>query len=108
MLVRHGVPRGVREQRMIHRRVVRAILPPDAETDRGGNVVGNSAQRAANFVGGIAELREREVGANRRVAARDVEPDADDGHLLVVRSHSANGHDVPDVPVRHERRGRGA
>ena len=48
-------------------------------------------------------MREREVGVNRCVATGDVEPDADDGHLVVIGGDTADRHHVPDVSVRHER-----
>ena len=49
-----------------------------------------------------------QVGADRRVAARDVEADADDRDLIAVRGDAANGHDIADVAVGHERGSLGA
>ena len=45
-----------------------------------------------------------EVRADRGVAARDVEADADNRYLLAVRGDAADGHDVADVAVGHESR----
>ena len=55
-----------------------------------------------------AEVRQLRVGANRGVAARDVEADADDGDLVVVGGDAADGHDVADVAVGHQRDALGA
>ena len=55
-----------------------------------------------------SEIRERQVGADGRVAARDVEADAHDGHLVAVCRDPANRHDVAEVAVRHEGRPLGA
>jgi hypothetical protein len=55
-------------------------------------------------LGRATEIGQVHVGADRGVAARDVEPDADDGDLVMVRRDAADGHDVTNVPVRHQRR----
>src|SRR5204863_6934425 len=64
--VRHGVPRGILEQRIARRRVAGAILQADAERQRGLNLIGELAQPSL-------QLRQRHVGADRGVAAGDVE-----------------------------------
>ena len=93
---------------MIDRRVVGAILPPDAEAHGAGDLVGEPVERRAAPPRRAAERVEREVGADRGVAAGDVEADADDGHLVAVRRDAADRHDVADVAVGHERRSLGA
>ena len=40
---------------------------------------------------------------NRGVSAGDVEADACDAHPVAVRGHAADGHDVAEVAVCHER-----
>ena len=82
---------------MIDRRVVGAVLSPHAEADRVGDLVGDSIETCMHRV-------EREVGADRRVAAGDVEPHAHDRHLIVVRGDTADRHDVAHVTISHERR----
>ena len=51
---------------------------------------------------------QRQIGANRGVAAGDVEADADDRHLLAVGGDAADRHDVAEVAVGHERGALGA
>ena len=101
-------PRRVFEQRMVHRRVVGAVLPPDAEADESSAISSASAaERARTFAPVAAELREREVGADRGVAAGDVEADTDHGDLVAVRGHAADRHDVAEMTVGHQRRTHG-
>ena len=66
--------------------------------------VGEPGERSSHLVRRIAELRQREIGPDRCVAARDVESDADDRHLLAIGRDAADGHDVPNVSVGHQRR----
>jgi hypothetical protein len=51
---------------------------------------------------------QREVGPDRRVAAGNVEADADDRHLVAIRRHAADRHHVAEMPVGHQRRPCGA
>src|SRR4051812_18024967 len=73
------VPRGRVEERVVHRRVARFIPAADAERDRPLDVVREALEL------GAFEAVDREVGPNRGVATGDVEPDAYDGGLVVVR-----------------------
>ena len=57
----------------------------------------------AEAIGEARRVRERQVGADRGVAAGDVEADADDRDLFAVRRDAADRHDVAQVAVRHER-----
>src|SRR4029450_2711087 len=88
---------------MVDRRIVGLILPADAEAHGRSDLVGESAERTLDLELAVAEVWEDEIGADRSVAARDVEPDADDGHLFTVRRASADRHHVAHVPIRHER-----
>ena len=63
---------------MIHRRIVGAVLPADAERDDVLDLVGERRQPLEQARGAA----EREVGPDRRVAAGDVEADAHDRHLF--------------------------
>ena len=49
-----------------------------------------------------------QVGADRGVAAGDVEADADDRDLVPVGGDAADRHDVAEVAVGHQRRALGA
>src|SRR5688572_2060004 len=84
---------------MLHRGIVRAVLPPDAERDLVLNGVGDLA-KAIDQVRRTCPLQ---VGSDRRVAAGDVEADADNGHLIAVGGDAANRHDVAQVTVGHQR-----
>ena len=87
---------------MIGRRVVRAVLAADAEAHGVGDRIGDPGERRADFRRRAAKRVEREVGANRGVAAGDVEADADDGHLVAVGRDATDRHDVAHVAVGHE------
>ena len=102
MLRRDGAPRRIVEEWMIHRRVVRLVLSADAEAHGVGDRVGDLAEQLLHLVGISAERFEGEVGADRRVSAGDVEPDAHDRDLVVVRRDAADRHDVAHVAVGHE------
>ena len=83
---------------MPDRGVVRAVLAADAERDDILDLVGDRRQA----IDEARRVPEREIGADRGVAARDVEADADHRHLLAVRGHPADRHDVAQMAVRHE------
>jgi hypothetical protein len=100
---RRGVPRFIVEELVIDRRIIGAILPPDTEADRVGDLIGDGRERATLRGVGSTEVGEREIGANRGVAAGNVEADADHGHLVAVCSDAPDRHDVAHVAVRHER-----
>ena len=100
VLARQRVPRRIREQRVVAGRVAGAVLPSHAERDRILNGVGQLGESRS-------QPRRGQVGADRGVAARDVEPDSHHGHLVAVRGHAADRHDVPEVPIGHERRALG-
>ena len=103
-VARQRIPCPALEQRMIDRGIVGAVLPADAERDDVLNLVGDLRQP----IDAVRRAVQRQVGANRRVAAGDVEPDADHRHLLGVGSHAADRHDVAQMPVGHQRRALGA
>src|SRR6185295_1921258 len=98
------VPRRGREQLMVDRRIVGSILPADPERDDVLDFVGDLVEPR----GEIGRSVQGEIGADRGVSARDVEADADHRHLVPVRGHTANRHDVAKVAVRHQRRTFGA
>ena len=103
-VLRDRLPGGALEQRMVHGRIVRAVLAADAEGD-------DLLDRVCHLGQPIDEAGralQREVGANRRVSAGDVEPDADDRDLSAVRRDAADGHHVADVTVGHQGRPLGA
>src|SRR5688500_3066978 len=102
MLVGHRVPDIRFEQRMIEWRIIRAVLPADAEADLLLHVIREEIERATDFILVAAEILEREVCADRRVAARDVETDTNDGNLVAIRCYATDRHDVTLVSVRHE------
>src|SRR5439155_26301269 len=93
--VRHRLPRRVLEQRVIGGRVVGPVLPPYAERDRLLDSVGQLAQVRR-------DVRAGQVGTDRRVAARDVEPHPHHRHVIAVRGDAPDGHYVPEVAVRHQ------
>ena len=96
---------GALEQRMVDRRVVGAVLAADAERhDRPGS----RRRSPVELVGEVGRPVQGEVGADRGVAAGDVEPDADDRHLFLVGGDAADRHHVADVAVGHQRRALGA
>jgi hypothetical protein len=103
VLRRHRVPGGVLEQRVIDRRVIGAIAATHAEAHRVRHGVGDGAQRPMDFIRRAAERVERQVRADRRVPARDVEPDADDGDEVAIRRYAADRHHVSHVPIGHQR-----
>src|SRR5687768_8258606 len=84
---------------MLDRRVVGTVLPADAERD----LVLNRVRDRAEAVDQIGRTCPREIGSDRRIAAGDVEPDADDGDLLAIGGHTTNRHDVTEVTVGHQR-----
>jgi hypothetical protein len=101
---RQRLPGRRLEQRVINRRIVRSVLAPDAERQHVLDLVGDGLQA-------IGEPRgpgQRQVGANRRVAARDVEAHADHRDLFVVAGDAADRHDVTQVAVGHDRQAVGA
>jgi uncharacterized membrane protein len=65
----------------------------------------NSFAPAITTTSGVSvsrEVRDGAIGHYRGVSARDVEANADDGHLIVVRRDSTDRHDVAEVAVGHE------
>ena len=90
------VPRGILEQRIVRRRIVRAVPATDPERQRRLNLVGQLAQPDL-------DRGQLEIGADRRVAAGDVEPHAHDRHLVPIRGDATDRHDISQVPIRHER-----
>jgi len=104
MLGGHRVPRRILEERVVGRGVVRAVLPADAEADLGLDLVRDGVQPAAALLLAATQVVQHEVGADRRVAARDVEADAHHRHLIAVRGHAADRHHVAQMPIRHQRR----
>src|SRR5688572_6214723 len=84
---------------MLDRCIAGTVLPADAERDLVLNRVGNRAE-AVDQVGRPCP---REIGPDRRIAAGDVEPDADDGDLFAIGGDAANRHDVAHVTIGHER-----
>ena len=101
---RQRVPRRAPEQRMIDGSIVGAVLPANAEGDDVLDLVGDLRQP----IDEAGRAVQRQVGANRGVAAGDVETDADHRHLPGVGRHAADRHDVAQVPVGHQRRAFGA
>ena len=93
----HCLPARIVEEGMVGGRVVRAVGAAHAEGDGVLDLVGQA------FELGAGELLEAAIGADRRVAACDVEPHAHDAHLVAIGGHAADRHHVPQVPVRHER-----
>ena len=57
---------------------------------------------------GVAEPSSVQIGADRRVAAGDVEADAHDRDLLAIGGDAADRHHVAEVAVGHQRRALGA
>ncbi len=92
----HRFPRRALEQRMIHGGVVRPILAPHAERDASLDLVGD--RRKLLGEGG----RVLQIGADRGVAAGDVETDTNHGDLLVVGGDTADRHHVAEMAVGHE------
>ena len=94
--VRHRVPSRILEKRIVGRRVVSAV--PQTHTER---------QRRLDLVGQLAQprldLRQLQIGADRGVAAGDVESHPYDRDLVAVRRHATDRHDIPQVSVGHER-----
>ena len=84
---------------MLDRRIAGTVLPADAERDLILNRVGDRVE-AVEQVGRTCPC---EIGPDRRIAAGDVEPDADDGDLLAIGGNAANRHDVTEVTVGHQR-----
>src|SRR2546425_13356036 len=84
VLRRSRLPGRVLEQRMVQRSVVRPVLAPDAETHRGGDLVAEGGQRPALRLRVVAQIRQRLVGSDRRVAAGDVKTDPDDRDAIAV------------------------
>src|SRR6266566_357986 len=80
---RNGVPGSMREQGMVRGRVVGAIGAAYAERDGALNLVRQALEL------GSGEVIDPAVGADRRVAASDVEPDAHDADLVAVRRHTS-------------------
>src|SRR5205823_5462551 len=78
-------------------RVVRAIPETNTEGERRLNLIGERAQAALN-------LRQLEIGPDRGVAAGDIESHTHDRHLVSIRGHAANRHDIAHVPIGHQRR----
>jgi hypothetical protein len=82
---------------MIRRGVVGPVAPAHAERDGALNLVRQEVEI------GPGVLVQPPIGANRRVAARDVEPDAHHAHLIAIGGDAADRHHVPEMAVRHER-----
>jgi hypothetical protein len=99
-VLRQRVPRSRLEQRVTHRRIISAVLPPDATRDLVLDRVGDLAETTDQ----IGRTRACQIGPDRCVTAGDVEPDANDGDLFAVSRDAANRHDVPDVAIGHEGR----
>ena len=57
---------------------------------------------APQSAGSAGEVVKVQIGADRGVPAGDVEPDARHTHLVLVRGHSPDRHDVPEVAVGHQ------
>src|SRR5437667_3169121 len=101
--VRHRVPGRILEQRIVGGRIVRAVPQAHAERQRGLNLVGQLTQPPPPL-----DLRQLQIGADRSVAAGDIESHADHGDLVAVRRDAADRHDIAQMPVRHERGALGA
>ena len=95
-------PGRVREQGMVRRCVPRRIGTPDAERDTVPDLVAQLLQVAPQSAGSAGEVVKVQIGADRGVPAGDVEPDARHTHLVLVRGHSPDRHDVPEVAVGHQ------
>src|SRR5690242_1370188 len=95
-LARDRAPDGRLEEWMIGWRIVVAIAAADAEADRRLDLVGEVLELLAR------EAIEGEIGANRGVAARDVESDADHRDLASIGGDTTDRHHVADVSVGHQ------
>jgi len=82
---------------MIGGRVVGAVRAAYPERDGALNLVRQALELWSGEVVGPA------VGADRGVAAGDVEAHAHHAHLIAVRRHAADRHDVTQMTVGHER-----
>ena len=68
------------------------------------DLVGEVAKVAPEPARAITQIPKAQVRSHRRVSARDVEPHARHAHLVAVRGHAPDRHDVPQMTIRHERR----
>ena len=84
------------EERAIDRGVIRGAGAANSKADPGLYLVGDSGEILAGVVS------ECSIGANGGVAARDIETDTNNAHLVAIPSHAADRHDVALVPVSHE------
>ena len=98
-----GIPGGIVEQRVIHRRIVGLVYAAEAEADHVVDLVGDRAQTGPALATFGPEVRPAQVRPDGGVAARDVEAHPYDRHLIPVRCHASYRHDVSEVAVRHQR-----
>ena len=95
------LPRRILKQWITLWRIPRAVLQTHTKRERALNFVGQLAHAAL-------DLRQHQIGADRGVAAGDVEAHADDGDLVAICRDAADRHDVAEVAVGHEGRPFGA
>jgi hypothetical protein len=97
------VPRRVGEQGVIGRRVLTLVLEPDPEREGRGDRVGILGEvRLLHRPMLTEEVGEPLAGADRTVAAADVEPDPGHTRLAAVGRHPAHRHDIAHLVVGHQ------
>ena len=99
----HGLPGRVREERVVGGRVGRPVDPPYPEGQSRLDLVAEPFQGAAQSASPAGKVAQAQIGADSGVSTGDVEPDARDAHLVVVRGDATDGHYVAEVTVGHQR-----
>ena len=78
---------------MVGGRVRRTVLSPDPERERAPDLIGQRLQ--------VEPGRQRQIGEDGGVPARDVEPYAGHADLPPVGGNTADGHYVTEVAIGH-------